>query len=153
MEDVFRFADELGPAKIVHVYQPSLNLKAILVVDNVAMGPSIGGLRMAPDVSSEECFRLARAMTLKNAAAGLRHGGGKAVLYGDPKITTSEKEPRIRALACALSGIRTTISLVRIWAPMKNAWPGCMMKSAAQWAYRARSVVSRWTRSVPRVGV
>lgn len=105
MEDVFRFADELGPAKIVHVYQPSLNLKAILVVDNVAMGPSIGGLRMAPDVSSEECFRLARAMTLKNAAAGLRHGGGKAVLYGDPKIPKSEKEPQIRALACALSGL------------------------------------------------
>lgn len=103
MEDVFRFADELGPAKIVHVYQPSLNLKAILAVDNVAMGPSIGGLRIAPDVSSEECFRLARAMTLKNAAAGLRHGGGKAVLYGDPKMPKSEKEPRIRALACALS--------------------------------------------------
>jgi glutamate dehydrogenase (NAD(P)+) len=105
MEDVFRFADKLGPLKIIHVYQPSLGLKAILVVDNVAMGPSIGGLRMAPDVSSEECFRLARAMTLKNAAAGLRHGGGKAVIYGDPKITKGEKEPRIRALACALSDV------------------------------------------------
>ena len=105
MEDIFGFADELGPAKVIHVYQPSLKLKAILVVDNVARGASIGGLRMAPDVSSQECFRLARAMTLKNAAAGLRHGGGKAVLYGDPKISKSEKEPRIRALACALKDI------------------------------------------------
>lgn len=96
MQDMFGFADELGPAKVIHVYQPSLELKAILVVDNVARGTSIGGLRMAPDVSSQECFRLARAMTLKNAAAGLRHGGGKAVLYGDPKISKSEKEPRIR---------------------------------------------------------
>jgi len=43
------------------------------VVDNVARGPSIGGLRMAPDVSTEECFRLARAMTLKNSGAGLAH--------------------------------------------------------------------------------
>ncbi|NIP38592.1 MAG: Glu/Leu/Phe/Val dehydrogenase [Candidatus Dadabacteria bacterium] len=100
----FRFADELGPLKIIHVYEPSINLKAILVVDNVAMGPSIGGLRMAPDVSTEECFRLARAMTLKNAAANLKHGGGKSVLFGDPGMDKSGKENLIRCLAKALRG-------------------------------------------------
>jgi glutamate dehydrogenase (NAD(P)+) len=57
---------------------------------------------MAPDVSTEECFRLARAMTLKNAAAGLSHGGGKSVLYGDPKMPATEKERLIRAFAHAL---------------------------------------------------
>ncbi len=77
------FADDLGPAKVIHVHEPTLRLEAVLVVDNVACGPSIGGLRMAPDVSTEECVRLARAMTLKNAAAGLPHGGGKPVLRGD----------------------------------------------------------------------
>ena len=82
MEDIFRFADELGPAKVIHVYEPSVGLKAVLVVDNVARGPAIGGLRIAPDVSTEECFRLARAMTLKNAAADLPHGGGKSVIEG-----------------------------------------------------------------------
>lgn len=101
-DDVFRFADELGPLKIIHVHEPSVALRAILVIDNVAAGPSIGGVRMAPDVSTEECFRLARAMTMKNAAAGLAHGGGKAVLYGDPKMPEAEKEPLIRALAKAL---------------------------------------------------
>ena len=79
MENIFSFCDELGPAKTIHVYEPSRNLKGVLVVDNVAAGPSIGGLRMAPDVGVEECARLARAMTLKNAAAGLPHGGGKSV--------------------------------------------------------------------------
>ncbi len=102
MEDVFRFADELGPARIVHVYEPRSGLRGTLVVDNVATGPSIGGLRMAPDVSTEECFRLARAMTLKNAAAGLPHGGGKSVLYGDPKCPPEQKEQLVRAMACAL---------------------------------------------------
>ena len=102
MKDGFEFADELGPLKTIHVYEPSVGLRAILVVDNVAKGPSIGGVRMAPDVSREECFRLARAMTLKNAAAGLPHGGGKAVLYGDPRMPKSEKERLIRALANAL---------------------------------------------------
>jgi glutamate dehydrogenase (NAD(P)+) len=98
----FQFADDLGPAKIVQVYEPTLGLEAVLVVDNVARGPSIGGLRMAPDVSIEECVRLARAMTLKNAAAGLPHGGGKSVLRGDPRMPAERKERLIRAFAHAL---------------------------------------------------
>ena len=89
--------DELGPAKVIQVREPGLGLDAVLVVDNVACGPSIGGLRMARDVSIEECARLARAMTLKNAAAGLPHGGGKSVLFGDPHMPAdSERSARAR---------------------------------------------------------
>ncbi len=102
MTDAFEFADELGPLKTIHIHEPSVGLRAILVIDNVAKGPSIGGVRMAPDVNTRECSRLARAMTLKNAAAGLPHGGGKAVLYGDPKMPKADKERLIRALANAL---------------------------------------------------
>ena len=102
MADILRFADELGPAKIIQVYEPTIDLKAVLVIDNIAMGPAIGGIRMAPDVSIDECMRLARTMTLKNAAAGLSHGGGKTVVYADAKMPKSEKERLIRALACAL---------------------------------------------------
>ena len=109
MADISKFADELGPAKIIQVYEPSTGLKAVLVVDNVAVGPALGGVRMAPDVSVEECFRLARAMTLKNAAAGLAHGGGKVVLYGDPKMPKPDKERLIRALACSLREVRDYI--------------------------------------------
>jgi glutamate dehydrogenase (NAD(P)+) len=102
MKDVFSFTDELGPAKIIYVYEPSVNLKAVLVVDNVAKGPSIGGIRIAEDVSTEECFRLARAMTFKNAAAGLPHGGGKIVVYGDPKMAKDQKQNLLSALASSL---------------------------------------------------
>lgn len=102
MEDIFALGDDLGPAKVIHVSQPQLGLKGVLVVDNVACGPAIGGLRMAEDVSTAECARLARAMTLKNAAAGLPHGGGKSVLYGDPKMAAADKEQLIRAFAFAL---------------------------------------------------
>jgi glutamate dehydrogenase (NAD(P)+) len=102
MEDLFRFADRLGPAKITHISVAGAALKAIVVIDNVACGPAIGGVRMAPDVSVEECFRLARAMTLKNAAAGLPHGGGKSVIFGDPRMPIAEKERVIRAFACAM---------------------------------------------------
>jgi len=103
MADAFCFTDEFGPKRIIHVYEPSVGLRGTLVVDNVAAGPAIGGLRMAPDVSTEECFRLARSMTLKNAAAGLPHGGGKSVLYGDPAMPAEAKESLVRAMACALS--------------------------------------------------
>jgi len=105
MEDVFRFADDLGPLKIVHIHRPAAGLKAVVALDNIACGPAIGGVRMAPDVSTEEAFRLARAMTLKNAAAGLPHGGGKSVIYGDPKMALARKERLIRAFADAISDI------------------------------------------------
>jgi glutamate dehydrogenase/leucine dehydrogenase len=98
----FRFADALGPEKIVEIYEPRIGLKAIVVIDNSACGPAIGGIRMAPDVGVEECFRLARAMTFKNAAAGLAHGGGKSVIFGDPRMAAAEKERAIRAFARAI---------------------------------------------------
>ena len=58
MDDAFRFVDDLGPAKVILIHEPASGLKAALVVDNVAAGPSIGGLRMAPDVSMPGEFRL-----------------------------------------------------------------------------------------------
>jgi glutamate dehydrogenase (NAD(P)+) len=102
IENLFGFGDDLGPIKVIHVHDPAIDLNGVLVVDNVAAGPSIGGLRMAADVTTAECYRLARAMTLKNAAAGLAHGGGKSVLLGDPKMPLDRKELMIRAFACAL---------------------------------------------------
>jgi glutamate dehydrogenase (NAD(P)+) len=109
-EQGFEFCDDLGPEKIVHIYEPRLDLRAIVVIDNVAAGPSIGGVRMAPDVSVDECFRLARAMTLKNAAAALPHGGGKSVIFGDPHMAASDKESLIRAFAIAIRDLRDYIA-------------------------------------------
>lgn len=103
MQELDRFADAFGPVKILRIYEPALELRAAVVVDNVAAGPAIGGVRMAPDVTVEECFRLARAMTLKNAAAGLRHGGGKAVIAAAPDMPSKDKEQLIRAFACAIA--------------------------------------------------
>lgn len=101
-EPAFRFNDELGPKAILYVHDPKAGLRGIVVVDNVAAGPAIGGIRMAVDVSLEECFRLARAMTFKNAAAGLAHGGGKSVIFGDPAMDRNGKERLLRAFARAI---------------------------------------------------
>ncbi|MGR3762239.1 Glu/Leu/Phe/Val family dehydrogenase (plasmid) [Roseobacteraceae bacterium NS-SX3] len=101
----FAYADDLGPEQVIELTRPGTGLRAIVVVDNTAAGTAIGGCRMAPDVSAEECFRLARAMTLKNAAAGLPHGGGKSVIAADPKMPADEKQRLIRAFALAVRDI------------------------------------------------
>lgn len=105
MLESLRIVDALGPAKVLHLAEASSGLRAAVVVDNTAAGPSIGGIRMAPDVTLEECARLARAMTLKNAAAGLAHGGGKAVIAADPRADATRKEALIRAFAQGIRGL------------------------------------------------
>lgn len=109
MNDLFQFADDLGPAKVIGIYQPKLDLRAIVVVDNVAAGPAMGGCRMAPDVTLTECARLARAMTLKNAAAGLPHGGAKSVIAADPAMPPQRKEQIVRAFAHAIRDLKDYI--------------------------------------------
>jgi glutamate dehydrogenase (NAD(P)+) len=97
--------DDLGPAKVVWLREPRVGLEAIVVVDNVACGPAIGGVRMARDVTVDEVFRLARAMTLKNAAAGLSHGGGKSGIIADPASSPGEKERLVRTFARMIRGL------------------------------------------------
>jgi glutamate dehydrogenase/leucine dehydrogenase len=100
--------DRIGPRKVLRVHDSSAGLEAIVVVDNVSAGPAIGGVRLAPDVSDLEVARLARAMTLKNAAAGLPHGGGKAGIRGAP-TSDDEREALIRAFARAIADLREYI--------------------------------------------
>src|ERR1700739_4904822 len=96
---------ESAPVKLLPIRLPQVGLRAVVAVDNTACGPSMGGVRMAPDVSAEEACRLARAMTLKNAAAGLPHGGGESVIFGDPRMPLREKERLIRAFAAAIGSL------------------------------------------------
>ena len=49
-----------------------------------------------------EVARLARAMTLKNAAAGLPHGGGKSGIVSPHDIAPDKKERLVRAFARAI---------------------------------------------------
>ncbi len=103
MNTIFEMGDEFGPEKVVHISNAAAGLRVIVVIDNTSLGPAVGGVRMAPDVTLEECARLARAMSRKNAAAGLPHGGGKSVIVGDPAMPLPDKERLIRAFAQAIA--------------------------------------------------
>jgi len=91
-------ADEWGPAKVVFLTL-SEGLDAVVVIDNVALGPAIGGTRVRPDIGVTEVARLARAMTLKNALAGLPHGGGKSGIACPVDLEPADHERVMRAFA------------------------------------------------------
>ncbi len=95
--------DSLGPFLVACLWdeESELEIGGYLVVDNLAMGrPSMGGIRMLPDVTPVVIHNLARGMTLKNAAAGLPFGGGKAgIVAPDRKLTQEEHTAIIRGFA------------------------------------------------------
>ena len=92
---------------VVFCSDDASGLKAIIAVHSTTLGPAAGGCRFwdytaahkhAPidvaDNRAEEdaiydVLRLSRGMSYKNAMAGLRLGGGKAVIIGNPKNIAS----------------------------------------------------------------
>jgi glutamate dehydrogenase/leucine dehydrogenase len=83
----FPSSDDGTAEQLIRVIDPaSGNVWGFVVVDDTRRGPGLGGIRMASDVTLGEVRRLARAMTLKNSAANLPFGGGKAGIVCDPVI-------------------------------------------------------------------
>ncbi len=80
--------------QVVHCYDKTTGLKAIVAIHNTELGPALGGCRMWTFASEadalEDALRLSRGMTFKAAVAGLNLGGGKAVIIGDPKTQKTE---------------------------------------------------------------
>lgn len=81
--------DEYGPEKIITINNPSIGLKAVLVIDNSVYGIPAGGIRLLPDIELDEMIRLSRAMTLKFCSYKMKVGGAKAGIWGD---NTNEEE-------------------------------------------------------------
>ncbi len=90
--------------QVVFCGDDETGLRAIIAVHSTALGPATGGTRFwdyaanhrrgAPiDVAETrgeqdavyDVLRLSRGMSYKNAMAGLRLGGGKSVIIGNPK--------------------------------------------------------------------
>jgi glutamate dehydrogenase/leucine dehydrogenase len=93
--------DGIAPEQVMVVRLP-FGCTGVVVIDDVSLGPAIGGLRVNSDVTSVEVGRLARAMTLKNAAAGLPHGGAKAGIRTHGPLPSAQRESVIRAFAVAI---------------------------------------------------
>ncbi|WP_076418782.1 Glu/Leu/Phe/Val dehydrogenase [Colwellia sp. UCD-KL20] len=91
---VFNLVDFDDHEQVVFCSDEESGLKAIIAIHNTNLGPSAGGCRFW-DYSNEEdaitdALRLSKGMTYKNAMAGLKLGGGKAVIIGNPKNLKSD---------------------------------------------------------------
>lgn len=78
------------------VHDAATGLKTIIAVHSTALGPAAGGCRMWPYESAEaaltDALKLSRAMSFKNAMAGLELGGGKSVIIGNSR---TDKTPQL----------------------------------------------------------
>jgi glutamate dehydrogenase (NAD(P)+) len=98
--------DRLGPRLVVCLWDEAspLEVGGYLVVDNLAMGcPSMGGIRLLPEVTPAAIHSLARGMTLKNAAANLPYGGGKAGIVAEPDLSAPQHTEVVRSFARLLA--------------------------------------------------
>lgn len=135
-----QFADGFGPEKIFEVYDPKSGMRGVVIIDNTALGPGKGGIRMTPTVDVAEVFRLARTMTWKCALADLPFGGAKSGIIFDPKVHSKEKKKEIveafaRALrpVCpstyiAAPDINTGEEEMRWFAEANGDWRSCTGK-------------------------
>ena len=82
-----------GHEQVVFCQDRQSGLRAIIAIYSTALGPALGD-RFYPypdeDAALSDVLNLSRAMAYKNALAGLDHGGGKAVIIGDPATLKSE---------------------------------------------------------------
>lgn len=92
---VFDLVDFDHHEQVVYCSDEETGLKAIIAVHNTNLGPSAGGCRFWDYDNDQDALRdvlrLSKGMTYKNAMAGLKLGGGKAVIIGNPKQLKSEQ--------------------------------------------------------------
>lgn len=101
--DVF----DAGHEQVLFSADSDSGLRSIIAIYSTALGPALGGTRFVPYVSTQaaldDVLALARAMAYKNALAGLAHGGGKAVIIGDP--ATDKSHDLLRAYGRAVESL------------------------------------------------
>ncbi len=104
---VFSLSDFADHEQVVFCSDDASGLKAIIAVHNSNLGPALGGCRMWPYASEgeavEDVLRLSRGMTYKSALAGLKLGGGKSVIIGNPR--TDKSPALLDAFAKALNNL------------------------------------------------
>lgn len=79
----------------VHLFDDvKTGLRAVIAVHSTHLGPAAGGTRFwhyaDTQMALTDALRLSRGMSYKNAMAGLRAGGGKAVILADPAKTKTQ---------------------------------------------------------------
>ncbi len=71
--------------RVVLWSDPNCGYRCVIAIHSTLLGPAVGGTRLwnydCEKIASLDAMRLSRAMSYKNALAGLPFGGGKAVIF------------------------------------------------------------------------
>jgi len=102
LHELTKLVDDIGPEMVNYLYDPLTRLKAVLVMDTTAFGPTIGGVRMRQDITTEEIVSLARAMTYKMSIFNFPMGGAKAGIWANPTLRGPRRKAMLRAFGKAL---------------------------------------------------
>lgn len=90
---VFGHPDFDGHESVNFLADKRTGLRAIIAIHNTALGRALGGCRMRPYANEAEAvkdvLRLSAGMTRKAAVTGLPFGGGKTVIWADPRTDKS----------------------------------------------------------------
>src|SRR5258708_21928767 len=82
--DLYELPDYDAHELVLLGHDSATGLRSIIALHSSALGPAAGGCRLwAYRTTAEavaDALRLSRGMSYKNAMAGLRFGGGKAVI-------------------------------------------------------------------------
>lgn len=109
MTDLFDVLESRRAPRCVLWSDVDLGLRAVLVIDDVTLGPAAGGIRTRAYATLEaavsDAAGLARAMTIKNALAGLSAGGAKLVLIDHPGLQRERAFARLGELVQELGGL------------------------------------------------
>lgn len=91
---IFEAMAKEGHEQVFFNYDRTTGLKSVIAIHDTTLGPAQGGCRMwnydNEDQVLTDALRLSKGMTDKCAAADLDYGGGKSVIWGDPKTDKSE---------------------------------------------------------------
>ena len=109
------WADFDGHEEVLVAHDQASGMRAVIAVHSTALGSALGGVRMslyahagdehaARSAAYADALRLSRAMTYKNALAGLAHGGGKAVIIHDPTDKPRDLLLAFGRMVCSLDG-------------------------------------------------
>lgn len=111
-DQIWERLEPAGVARTLLFSDAPAGLRALLVIDDLTLGPAAGGVRTRAypsfDHALEDCAELARAMTVKCSLAGLAAGGAKLVVIDHPGLDRQRAFVRLGELVDELGGLFRT---------------------------------------------
>ncbi len=104
---IFEGMSKHGHEQLVFSHDSESGLRSVIAIHDTTLGSALGGCRMrdyeTEDQVIDDALALSWGMTAKSAITRTNHGGGKAVIWGDP--ASDKTEVLLRAFGRFVEGL------------------------------------------------